>query len=92
MPYSVYAVVEKCTGRVKIGHSQNPKKTIHELQRGNPDELDLVWTREYPTKADVEDAEGAAHDELGRLWIRGEWYKPEALRLLPGILDDYAKQ
>ena len=99
MPYSVYAVVEKCTGRVKVGYCATHYLgkvgggLLYQLQRGNPDELYIDWYRDtYPTEADAIAAEDAAHNELERLWIRGEWFKPQALRLLPGILDDYAKQ
>ena len=99
MSYSVYAVVEKCTGRVKVGHCEThylrpvAGNTISRLQHGNPDELHLTWFRDtYRTKPDAKDAEGFAHNELKRLHIRGEWYKPKALDMLPEILDDYAKQ
>lgn len=98
MSYSVYAVVEKCTGRVKVGKSKTKLlrsnvsgNTLSQLQRGNPDELYLAWSREYRGEEDALDAEECAHNELERLWIRGEWFRPQALRLLPGILDDCEK-
>ena len=97
MSYSVYAVVEKCTGRVKVGHCETRYLgkvgggLLYQLQRGNPDDLSLVEYYEYPTKREAKAAEGFAHNELkkarGRLHIRGEWYKPPALDLLEGILE-----
>ena len=98
MSYSVYAIEEESSGRVKVGHCRTDRlrpisgNTLSDLQLGNPDQLSVVWKREYPTKPDAKDAEGFAQNELERLRIRGEWFKPQALRLLPGILDDYAKQ
>lgn len=99
MSYSVYAVVEKCTGRIKVGHCETHYLgkvgggLLYQLQRGNPDELYLAWSRDtYRKKPDAKDAEEFAHNKLEHLWIRGEWYKPPALDLLEGILDDYAKQ
>ena len=103
MTYSVYAIEEESSGRVKVGYCRTDRlrpvsgNTLSDLQLGNPDELYLAWSRDtYRTKPDAKAAETFAHDELkkarGRLHIRGEWYKPEALDMLPGILDDYAKQ
>ena len=95
----LYAVQEKQYPAVNIGHSsQTPPDVQARLQQGNPRKLSKITViREYPTKAKAKAAEDFVHKALGGkgrggpLSIRGEWYKPKALDMLDGILDDYEK-
>ena len=97
MRHKLYVVTEEPSGRIKIGYtSQSPSAHKNHLQYANPDQIFLEVLREYPTRAKAEDAESFVHTALGkglgRLWIRGEWYQPEALDMLDGILSEYEKQ
>ena len=104
----LYAITEQPSGKVKIGTvgkpdtKRTPENRLNELQQGNPRKLSIDRKIYYPTYPEAEDAEKAVHITLTkkglkitRPWAKrgsGEWYQPEALDMLDGILSKHQKQ
>ncbi len=85
----------------KPGTTRTPKKRLNELQQGNPRQLSIdrkIYY--YDTYPDAKAAEDAVHADLEnrglkipRPWAMrdksGEWFEPQALRLLDEILSKH---
>ena len=88
----VIVIKEEPSGKVRIGQSEKRTPSMASRQTWNPDKLSLQksLTREYQTEDEAEDIKECVHAELKNkgLHIRGSWYRPQALGMLPGIFDD----
>ena len=85
------------------GTIRKPEDRLNELQQGNPCKLSIARKIYYPTypkaKAD-EDMVHAVLEKKGlkipRPWAKrnksGEWFEPQALNMLDGILSEHGKQ
>ena len=76
----IYAAQDS-RGRLKIGISKHPEQRIQQLNIGHPDLLKLVYVR--PAHLPGYGSEIEAHNLAWQYKIRSEWFKPEALELLP---------
>ena len=98
----LYAITEESSRKVKIGTVgkpdtiRTPKDRLNELQQGNPCKLSIVREIYYPTYPKAKADEDMVHAvlekkglKISRSWAKrgsGEWFKPQALRLLDEIL------
>jgi hypothetical protein len=75
----VYAAIDsQC--RVKIGISNNPEQRIKNLNIGNADKLELIFTKKA-NKPRYE-SEVILHKKCSDFHIRSEWFSKEAIELL----------
>ncbi len=75
----VYASIDsQC--RVKIGISNNPEQRIKNLNIGNADKLELIFTKKA-NKPRYE-SEVILHKKCSDFHIRSEWFSKEAIELL----------
>lgn len=65
----LYAIVDTCSGAIKIGRSGDPKARMAQLQVGCPSDLYLWWEVKHGGFL-----EPIIHGLLGEERIRGEWY------------------
>lgn len=79
----LYIISEGESGPVKIGMSRAPEYRLAELQTGNPRLLQIVWRRQFSTRAIARDAEKAAHLFLSELKQTGEWFDIEPSHAIP---------
>lgn len=75
----VYAAIDG-QRRIKIGISNNPEKRVANLNIGNADKLELVFTK----RADLPGykSEVILHEKCSAFRIRSEWYTAKALEEL----------
>ena len=59
----------------KIGWAIDPKKRRTQLQAGNPQQLEIVWTKTTPSWYIATQIEKTIHNTYARKKVRGEWYK-----------------
>lgn len=75
----VYAAVDE-SGRVKIGISNNPVERVKNLNIGNADNLQLVFTKE--AKGNGYSDEIKLHQKCEPFKIRSEWFSDQALEVI----------
>lgn len=75
----VYAAIDK-QGRIKIGISNNPERRIKELNIGNADTLELIFTKKAEGRGYSDEI--ALHNSAKDYRIRSEWFSNEAKALL----------
>ena len=73
---SVYLMLDATNNFYKIGISNNPKYREHTLQSDKPT-IDLIASKEYPTRLIAEAIESALHKVYNTKRIRGEWFNLE---------------
>ncbi|MEU8617355.1 GIY-YIG nuclease family protein [Streptomyces sp. NPDC048623] len=84
----MYVIGPPGSGRVKIGTSVNPSKRLKELQTGNPDRLEVLWTA--PGGRELE---SALHQTFNAYRIEGEWFDfgaVEPVGAIPRAVHAYA--
>ena len=67
----IYVAKEKVSGRYKVGISIHPKERIKQLNIGNPEELELIYTAQA---RDGFKTEKFVHKMLETSNIRSEWF------------------
>ncbi|MER6503708.1 GIY-YIG nuclease family protein [Streptomyces sp. NPDC001455] len=65
----VYVIGPPGSNRVKIGTSNNPEKRLKELQTGNPDRLEVLWST--PGGRELE---SMLHRAFAAYRVEGEWF------------------
>lgn len=70
----VYLMVDTTNGYHKIGISNNPAYREHTLQSEKPT-IEIVYTKEFPSRAIAEGIEMGLHKAFLSKRIRGEWFK-----------------
>ena len=70
---SVYLMMDTTNNFHKIDISNNPKYREHTLQSDKPT-IDLIVSKEYPTRLIAEAIESALHKIYNNKRIRGEWF------------------
>jgi hypothetical protein len=58
----------------KVGFSNNPQGRLIDLQVGNPNPIELVYTRRYKVKRFSKAIESIVHKLLSGQRFRGEWF------------------
>lgn len=77
----VYAVKDE-QGRIKIGISKNPENRVRNLNIGNADKLELVYTKK--SNGGGYSSEVEAHKRAKQHRIHGEWFEKGAIETLSG--------
>jgi hypothetical protein len=67
----IYFIKNITTGHIKVGFTDDPQKSLQELQAGSTDKLELIKTIEGD-----EAAEAALHEEFAAVEVDGKWFKP----------------
>ncbi|GGY71276.1 hypothetical protein GCM10010363_60650 [Streptomyces omiyaensis] len=65
----VYVIGPVGSTRVKIGTSNNPEKRLKELQTGNPERLEVLWSTHGGREL-----ESALHGAFAAFRVEGEWF------------------
>lgn len=73
----VYLMIDTTNNFHKIGISNNPQYREHTLQSDKPT-IELLCTKEYPSRAIAEAIESALHKVFASKRIRGEWFNLDA--------------
>jgi hypothetical protein len=78
----VYGITTEDLSCIKIGHSNNPKTRLSQLQTSNAQKLNLTFVSD-PTSYALE-LETYIHFQFLQQHIRGEWfhYLPDTLKIL----------
>lgn len=71
---SVYLMVDTTNGFYKIGISNKPEYREHTLQSEKPT-IELICSKEYPSRLIAEAIESALHKAYEDKRIRGEWFQ-----------------
>lgn len=71
---SVYFIQEGESGPIKIGHTNNIRMRLYNLQPGNPTPLRLLFMLEAPRGFERE-----LHEQFAEHRIRSEWFRPQAI-------------
>lgn len=66
----IYVIRARESGRIKIGHSRDPKRRLAQLQSASHEKLTLL-TPSFPAPRFVE---RELHRVLRKHRVRGEWY------------------
>ena len=69
----VYLMIDTTNNYHKIGISNNPRYREHTLQSDKPT-IELLCSKEYPSRAIAEAIESALHKVYANKRIRGEWF------------------
>ena len=67
---------------IKIGHSVNPHKRVKEIQTSSPTRVSLLREIEFDCRSKAKTAEKHLHHQCRRFRLKGEWFKPGALRIV----------
>jgi hypothetical protein len=67
----IYFIRNVTTGHIKVGFTDDPQKSLRELQAGSSDKFELMKTIEGD-----EAAEAALHEEFAAVEVDGKWFKP----------------
>lgn len=68
---------------VKIGFAADPVKRLRALQTSNPETLEVVYLEKHGTRLEAKNREAKLHRRLRSMAVRGEWFKADALQLIP---------
>lgn len=78
-------IITNSNGFVKVGVSKNPEKRVKQLQTGNGEKLELIFTEEFAcTRKHLLQVEKKIHKNLSTMCSKktGEWFQisPEQLQ------------
>lgn len=71
-PGFVYFIQGKSGGPIKIGYTTDLESRLKTLQTGFPDTLTILCSVHGKTNDET-----LYHQKFEKLWVRGEWYRPE---------------
>lgn len=77
MAYDYIYIISDNTGYIKVGISKNPLKRLKQLQTGNMNKLNLVFTEEFECDRNhLLKIEKLIHKEIARKskHMKGEWF------------------
>jgi predicted GIY-YIG superfamily endonuclease len=61
-------------GNKKIGIASKPNQRLRQIQTGNPEKLEIFFTHRVSSKELAKSIESAAHRDLAKFRLKGEWF------------------